>query len=321
MNLLFIAPKFYNYEKAIKDVLDTRYEKVIFCNEIPYNMSIYYNALKRISSKISRKISNFYCQYIVKLVAKQKIDIIFIIRGAFLSESCLISIRKKNPNIMIINYQWDSIENNPNGLIISKFSDRNYSFDLGDVLKYKEIFQYVPLFYSWGNVNLRLENKQPKVDIFFLGSYHSRRHEIVKIIKRQCEEQGIIFRSYIYIPRFVYYRKRLVGEKLQRSDVNFNSMSRQDYFHSIENAKIVLDIQSPTQTGATIRSIETLSLGRKLLSTNQMLINEEFYSPKNIFIWDGLQKLDFKHITESSFDHSQDKCILSIDEWLKKIGL
>lgn len=321
MNLLFIGPRFYSYEKAIIEILDIRYEQVIFCNEIPYNMSIYYNALKRLSPRIAKKITDCYNRYIIKLVANRKIDIVFIIRGAFLSESCLASIRSAHPNIKIINYQWDSIANNPNGLIISRFADKNYSFDYNDVSKYNGTFVHVPLFYSWDNVNPEVEHKQPGFDIFFLGSYHSRRHEIVKTIEKQCKEQGLTFHSHIYIPRLVYYRKRIVGEKLKRRDVCFTMMSRQRYFDTLKNVKVVLDIHSSTQTGATIRSIEALSLGRKLITTNTMLAHEKFYSPKNIFFWDGLQKLNIREIIESSFDHTRDKYILSIDEWLRKIGI
>lgn len=321
MNILFIGPKFYGYEKAIKEILDSRHEKVLFRDEIPYNLSICYNALKRISKTVAEIVAEKYNIDISNLIIKEKIDTVFIVRGNILSESCLMSIRRNNPNIKLINYQWDSINNNPNGLLISKYADVNYSFDLADVAKYDGVFQHLPLFYSWESVSDKVINKQPASDIFFLGSYHSKRHEIVKELRRQCQSVGLILRAHIYIPRFVYYRKRIIGEKLQRSDVSFRPMSRQDYFHAINNTNIVLDINSPTQTGATMRTIETLSLGRKLISTNMMVRNECFYKAGNIFFWDGSRKLDLKQIIQSSFDHTSDDQILSLTEWLKRIGL
>ncbi len=320
MKLLFIAPLFYKYEKEIYRALVPRYEKVVFRSVSPYGFSLCYNAIRVISGWLARKINDRYARDLCRLVSKEKFDRIFIIRGDLQSAEWFRTIKEQNPGIEIVHYQWDSLQNNPNGLVISRYADRNYSFDLGDVKKHPQ-FAHVPLFYSWGNMPTDALNAKIDTDVFFLGSYYFRRHEIVKRFKTLCEKQGLMFASYIYLPRLVYWRKKISGEKLKRNDVHFRPISRKDYYEAIKKAKIVLDIHSPTQTGATIRTVETLSLGRKLVSTNFMLKNESFYSPENICLWDTEDELNLKQLISTKFDHSKDSHVLSLNDWLDRIGV
>jgi hypothetical protein len=69
-----------------------------------------------------------------------------------------------------------------------------------------------------------------------------------------------------------------------------------------------------------MRTIEALSLYKKVLSTNQSLKNELFYSEDNITIIDD-GEIQIEKILGKPFDHTLDKYILSIEQWLYKIGL
>ena len=70
-----------------------------------------------------------------------------------------------------------------------------------------------------------------------------------------------------------------------------------------------------------MRTIETLSMKKKLLSTNQKLKDEKFYTTSNIKIWDLNCDLDFKSLLLFEFDNSKESNILKVDEWLSAIGL
>ena len=52
------------------------------------------------------------------------------------------------------------------------------------------------------------------------------------------------------------------------------------------NSFAIFDIEHPLQRGLTIRSIEALGAGKKLITTNKSIVEEDFYNPKNIYILD-----------------------------------
>lgn len=54
----------------------------------------------------------------------------------------------------------------------------------------------------------------------------------------------------------------------------------------MHRSKAILDIQHPAQTGLTMRTIETLGIGRKLITTNTDIVNYDFYNEENILVID-----------------------------------
>lgn len=319
MNVLLICPIFFDYEKAIARELGRHAQRVIYRNEIPFNSAFKYHALRRLSKRVAQMALERYNRELAQLVERKKIDTVLIVRGSGLLPSFFEAIGRIIPAVRIINYQWDSLRNNPNGLTIARFSDTNFSFDLADCHVNPQ-FKHLPLFYTWDTINDTGPNSEPECDIFFVGTYHSSRHLVVKELERQCRQQGFNLRSHIYIPRGIYWRRKFSsGEQIERCDVSFHKLSRERYHRSLLHTKAVLDIQSQTQTGATIRTIETLSVGRKLISTNTMLQDEQFYSPDNIYLWDTEQLLPLNDILHTPFNTSRQDTLLGLRDWVERV--
>lgn len=320
MTLLLIAPIFFDYEIKIQKALQSQYDKVIFKAEIPFNSSFIYYALRRFNKSLAHYFLLRYNKQLLKLIEKERIDKIFIIRGFGLDESFFKNVRLSIKEIKIFHYQWDSLKIFPNGKMISKYADYNFSFDLEDVNSNKE-FKHLPLFYSLSHNEKYSKNIVQEVDILFIGSYHSSRNEIVAKVHIACKKQGLIFKSHIYMPLFSYLRALLTKNSVNFKEVSFRKISYKSYQEMLDKTKVVLDIPYAQQKGATMRTIETLSKGKKLLTTNNMLKSELFYSTKNIQIWNINDELNIKEIISSDFDHSKDKYLYSIDKWLKQIGI
>lgn len=314
MNLLFIAPIFFDYEKAIIIELQKQFPKVVFRCEIPFNSPTKYYALKRLVPKFAQKALQKYNTQLIKLLEDEKIEKVFVIRGYGLLPEFLEFVKLKG--IELINYQWDSLQNNPNGLLISQYTNKNFSFDRVDCERFSH-FTHIPLFYIWDNAFKRQSSGM--FDVMFVGSYHSDRQIITKKMEEICKVNGLKMITYIYHPWGSFVRKKILGEKISWKDVKFKRLSRQNYYKLLCASRVVLDIQSPTQTGATIRTIEALSLGKKLISTNKELVKENFYSDTNIFIWDGKSDFHVRLLVDSNFDHTCDDAILNIQNWIEKI--
>lgn len=323
MKLLFIAPMFYGYQDIIKRELEAKYDKVWFKNELPFNVGMLYYGIRRISGFLARVLLDKYNINLVKFVEKNRPNRIFIIRGCGIYEDTLKKIKLNQPGVEIVNYQWDSIHNNPNGLVISIYANRNYSFDLQDVSKYPQ-FTHIPLFHCWSEQQIakaRLNDTKKDIDLLFVGGYHSGRHIIVKKATRDIEQKGYKMWSHIFVPRLSYLRDKCTKRALDKDSLTTYKLSKDEYFELLCRSKVVLDIQSLTQTGATMRSIETLAASRKLVSTNKMLENEQFFSPVNIMIWNVNEQLELSELMYNDFDHSKDDEIYSVNQWITALNL
>ncbi len=323
MNILFIAPIYFGYEKAITADLKLRYNNVIFRSEVPFNSAVRFYALRRLLPKVAGKAQDRYTKQLLEVIKKENIDRIFVLRGYGIKEKFFSEVHSQYPQIEIINYQWDSIQNNPNGLMIAKYAHKNYSFDLKDVENYPQ-FTHLPLFYTWeflGEEVKKSDSFKKDIDLLFVGGYHSKRHLIVEKAHQDCEKRGKKVVSHVYLPMGSYLRDRFTSKEISKQDVSFRKIPRQKYYNLLSRSRVVLDIQSETQTGATIRTFETLSLGRKLVSTNEMLKRENFFMPDNIMIWNPEQELDIDKLLATPFNHEKDEFILTVGQWLNRMGM
>ncbi len=322
MKLLFISPIFFDYEKKIKKVLESQYSNVIFKSEIPFNSTFIYYALKRINKSVAHFFLMRYNHQLLELIQQEKIDRIFIIRGFGLNENFFRSLKSIRRDIHIFHYQWDSLSIVPNGEMISRYANYNYSFDLKDTISNIQ-FKHLPLFYTENKPKESALSKKDaqEIDLLFIGSYHSSRNEIVAKAHVACEKHGLKFKSHIYMPFFSYLRNILTTNDVNFKDISFKKIPYKKYQSMLDHTKVVLDIPYSTQTGATMRTIETLSKGKKLVSTNNMLESELFYSSDNIQFWNTHDELKLTSLISSDFDHSKDKYLFNIEEWLIQIGV
>ena len=85
-----------------------------------------------------------------------------------------------------------------------------------------------------------------------------------------------------------------------------------------QRAKCIIDINHPNQTGLTMRTIETLGNGKRLITTNHHIKNESFYNEKMILVID---RTNIQIPVEFFLDHNHTLNIdeLEISNWIKKL--
>ena len=81
-----------------------------------------------------------------------------------------------------------------------------------------------------------------------------------------------------------------------------------------------MDSAQDGQNGLTIRVIEALGAKKKIITTNQDIVNYDFYCPENIYIYNGEINLDsiffqndYKTIDEKIYNK------YSLSNWLKEV--
>lgn len=280
--ILMLAPFFFDYEKRIKEELENRDYSITLYNDYS-TIKEQFTFIDKIKMKVLRKkkiIKNLrkeeYFKNILRKEAKNKYDIIFIIKGSSIPKFFFEEIKKLNIEAEWISYQWDDMENCKEFLEFKGYFNKIYSYSLEDSKKYN--FIYRPFFYS---DEKNIEKKE--VDISFVGSLHSDRKEIIKKIYFDLMKKNISFFCKIYLAKNKYFRKLLwLGKK--RKMYTTNPIPYNEFLEIFAKSKAILEIQHPRQKTITTRSIEALGTKTKVITTVENIKNYDFYDEANYLV-------------------------------------
>ncbi len=328
-NILFVGPRTFGYESEIKEELERFGCHVDWYDERPSSSSLV-KALIRIDPVLYEHKSNAYFDSIIEQERDYDYNYVFVIKGEALSISRLTRLRNKYANAIFLYYTWDSLSNVKQSEDKIALFDKAYSFDRGDSICDKCIM-HLPLFYTrdyerlfWSkpNENIAVHNK-----LLQLGSLHSDRYSVVHGIIEACEktEPLISVHNYLYFQsRWVYYLRKLVDKdfrKVPHRDINWSSLSKEQVLSLIQHSEILIDVPHPNQTGLTMRTIECLGAGKKIITTNREVVEYEFYNPANILVVNRESPMISEEFLNSPYQ-KVDQGIYekySLREWLKNI--
>ncbi|KAF3997450.1 hypothetical protein [Glaciimonas immobilis] len=326
MNVLFIAPKFFSYEEAIKREMENLGYTVDLYDERPASTPLI-KALIRFFPKLVSPISEIYFNHILK---KKKFDyyhIVLVIKGEALSIERIKKFKQKNPSAKFIYYTWDALKNFKNGREKLSFFDKAYSFDRHDSKSIKKI-KHLPLFYTaaYQALGVALPLKLD-IDLLFLGSIHSDRYPVMNNISAAAKKvlkSVKIHTHFYYQSKWVFFVKKILDinfKKMPWNDISWISLNELDTLSMISRSKVVIDIHHPGQTGLTMRTIECIGAKKKMITTNGDVVNYDFYNSKNIMVVDRKNP-----VVEASFLQEEyvelDSVVYekySINTWVREI--
>lgn len=318
-------PNFFDYPDVLKEeLLKLGYETDFFDDRPSSNPWV--KAIVRINRDLINHYIEKYFRQMMEVVSKKSYDVVFLISGQSLSfnEDMINELREVQPNSKFVLYQWDSQKNFPYIIKMQKYFDECYSFDKNDVDNNSRL-KFLPLFYSNSYREIgKMNTKNFKFDFSFVGTAHPKKYKFVKKMSEQLirvyPNQFIYF---FYPSRIVYFYRKIFSKELKRaqySEFHFNSMSREEISKIYEESRCILDSAQSGQTGLTIRAIESLGAKRKLITTNKDIVNYDFYTPENIYIYQDEIDFDDIFFKEEYVDiksHIYEK--YSVNNWLKKI--
>lgn len=285
--LLFVGVGFRNYDKLIANELSKRYD-VVYINSKEFDM------LHRVLYKFARK----YCKrWLEHLCAKHimleireeavNIDKIFVVKGEHLTSRHLAYIKQHNKIEKSVLYLWDKWSMHENIDTIKSHFDDIYSFDTKDCEE--QGVKLRPLFYFEDQIKL---GQKKTIDVSFVGNDHTGRYELLKRVKRICQENGFRYKFCLLIGKVEYTkftRFPFLKNKYSREDAEMFSesgVSYQEYVDIISSSKVVIDMPYKGQTGLTMRTIEALAMGARLITSNEAIGKYKDISPNSYLIID-----------------------------------
>ncbi len=283
---LVICASFFGYAQEIKDSLERRGRHVALFEDRPATDSMT-KALIRVAPALMRAKADAYFDDIAAAMQGQPIRDVLVIKGEALSPAAVRRMRQDFPDARFTLYFWDSYRNMPRDSAekVALF-DRALSFDPEDVAKDPRL-AYRPLFYV--ERHARLPDVKQDIDILFFGTIHGDRYAVVKRLEASLAP-GMRFEKVLYIRApWLYTLGKIFDRsmwKARRGEFVFAPKSRAELAQLTARAHIVLDIERPIQSGLTMRTVEMLGAGRKLVTTNAAALQADFYDPSNIAVID-----------------------------------
>ena len=302
---LFIGVGFHIYDYLIVKELERSYD-VSYINvnsykkEHPKQLSFY----QRLGMN-DKAVRNFErrIQQDIDSLANIKFDIIFVIKGEYLSESNMRSLKQNNPQSRYVLYLWDSWKNIDNREVLLKyFKGDIFSFDSVDSKDYG--FKLRPLFY------IPAETSDERIiDISFVGVNHSRRYEWLSNLKQIAKSNNLIYFIYLNVGYFNYYKNLYLTHRYKMDDIDIlkkEILPFVEYQRVSLSSRIVLDYPNDNQTGLTMRTIESLGMGARLITTNKY-IKEYSDIPNDLYLVITRDNIDVSKVVEFIKKNSSNK--------------
>lgn len=325
MKLLLIMPKFFNYPQLIIEELNTMGYEVDFFDDRP-STNAWIKAAIRVNKNLIHSYITKYFDKIMTTIRSNCYDVVFLISGQSLSfsESMINELKKSQPQAKFVLYQWDSQTNFPYIKKVQKFFDKCYSFDKRDIKETPNL-KFLPLFYSKEYEKMGGHpNKEFKYDFCFVGTAHPKKYKFINMMSNQLRPIYPNQFIYFFFPSpIVYVYRKIMNKEFRRAkykEFNYTPLTGTKLNEIYESSKCVLDSAQDGQVGLTIRVFEALGAKKKLITTNEDIINYDFYCPENIYIYKGTIDLnnvffrkEFKEPEEDVYQK------YSLRNWLKEI--
>jgi hypothetical protein len=315
--ILYISPDTFGYYKAIGAAIERAGAKPIWLNQLP-STSIASRVFFRLAPNLARRFAKGAFER--QLDQIEHVDQILIIKGEGVSGDTIASMRRRYPGVRIVFYLWDSIANTPGAERKIELCDAALSFDPVDCDRIAA-FEHLPLFHSE-------DPGKPKPAprhgfAAFIGTLHSNRYEMIRTLGGKIEALGAIkpFIYFYYPNKILFSILRLIHpgfRKVRAADVKFEPVPREQYNAIQDEAEILIDICHPRQSGLTMRTIEALGSGKKLVTNNQNVRRYDFFCPENYFVVEGGDYSGLKEFLDVPYNAPSAEMIARyhIDSWL-----
>ncbi len=282
--VLFIGIGFYDYDKIIIQQFEQLGYQVDYFCEIPQGLKFRYYQRRANKQQTQRIIDQVSLN--IARSSGFNYHIVFVIKGEHLTIEGIELLKKKNPDAKWILYLWDSIDRIPGSARIFPYFHDIFSFDRVNCLENPNL-KFNPLFYRQEYYHPYTQNTPP-FDLYFLGWYHSDRLKLITEIISFCNQNNLKYNVMLYAGLYSYLRQVIKGGELKQNKelLIYKPIPSTKNIQNILNAQCTLDIAHPLQTGLTMRTIELLGAGRKIITTNADIINYDFYNPENVAIID-----------------------------------
>ena len=279
--VLLVSPAFFGYERVIaRTLVDLGFE-VEYVDERASNHWMA-RALYRTWPALLAPWTVRHFSRVARRLRGRRLDVVLVIKGETVPESFVRRISQEHPTARFVYYSFDALRKTDNFNRIRGYFHHAYSFDRSDVGRVSRL-QYKPLFYGPAFVPGPSHDDRTTA-LAYVGSVNPSRYAIVSALAERVDGASV----FLYAPAQRYLAvRRLIDPKYRGVDprrVDYRHLTLDDVARRFRDARVVLDMQKPGQSGLTMRTFEALASGAALVTTNARIMEEDFYTPERIAV-------------------------------------
>lgn len=284
-HVLLVSPLTFSYHESIAETLLSQGYSVTWWNDRASCSTWYKIALRLFPSITSKFSEGVFLRRLLKLNGAD-ITHVLVIKGEGVSSRVISAVRRKARSASMGFYLWDGVGNVTQALRGVAHFDSVSTFDPDDAKEFG--WHYRPLF--WRRISMPKDLVvEPEYDWCFIGTIHSDRH---KVINRLRERYKRVLVGYVYCyfqSPFILWLRKLFDSTIRsapKASLSTVAMDPVDVANIVARSRAVLDVEHPRQNGFTMRTIETLLSGKKLITTNRSILLSNLYHPSRVCLID-----------------------------------
>lgn len=278
MKIAIVGPSFFGYLETLQAGFRARGIEAQFYDERWSNMVLSKIAFRFLPRALTRRQSDAHHRKLVDEIMAQGATHVLVISSEQFPVAFLEDI--KNKGIKLIAYSFDSFTNKPHMRLVTDICDAGASFDPDDCNAFG--LEYIPLYSNLVVKEARIPIAERTVDFLYFGTLHSNRPYWIARVKTVCEHNSWCGKFFLFFHnKFLWYIRFALSPSVWKLG---KSLSTKSFPSAVLNAaaldaKVVVDVHHPNQTGLTMRVFEALSTGSVVISTNP---NITTYLPDDI---------------------------------------
>ncbi len=305
-NVLFIGLSYHDYTASIANEMRMYGCLVKYIDIQP--RTLLFKIFRTLASQLYKRYLDLHHRRSIKALEHIEFDVVLFLQAHQFSLANLDLLKSLQTKAEFILYNWDALSTHDYRPQAPYFS-RVYTFDKLDAETYG--FCYLPLFFTRSLQQL-CRGKTKRRNVYMIGNIvNVARYKAVEHFKRYCLENGINFQTYLVSSPVVYLL--MLWNGIIPRQIHFKPIHQAELITLVESSAAVFDFANHAQSGYTMRTIENLCAGKKIITNNNYVKGDYFYSEDRIFV--------FKECAFNGVVEFLDNEILDKNEKFEELGI
>jgi hypothetical protein len=314
--VLFLGLSYYTYTDRIIEALRRKGFEVTY--RPAEDRGFWSKTLRKFLPSIYRGRLERYHEQVARAESETRYDYVFFLQIHRYRIEMVERLRRDHPQAKFVLYNWDSLATHDYRPYLGLL-DSVFTFDPEDARKIGA--HYLPLFAlpEYFDAPARGAHRH---DIYFVGAIGTvERFTALQRLDRYCRQHGIRFARHLHCSPAIMLM--LLRRGLRLPGMSLRSLSTGQIVALMNASTAVFDFPNHRQVGYTMRLIENMCAGKKIVTSNGRVRTEEFYSKQQFFVtedlnFDGLKEFIAAGVQSGAAAEPQHRGF-SLDNWVERI--
>jgi hypothetical protein len=308
--MLFIGINYYAYIGKISAAFGRQGYDVDY-REIE-DVGFWSKTHKKLSPSAYRRQLDDYHRRLIDEAAATRYDLVFFLQCHHFSHDNMRRLRASQPAARFVLYNWDSLSTHDYRPWLTHF-DKAVTFDPKDAADLK--ITYLPLFATRDFFEVD-PSASKEFDLYFVGAIGTmHRFNALKKLHAFCRGHGI--RTHFHLKCSPVVMAKLLFARQWLPGLSLRSIGFADIVRLIEKSRAVFDFANHAQSGYTMRFIENMCAGQKIITENSRVAAESFYSRDRFLVIDNLDFSGIPEFLATPVISELDAEAFSVDSWAR----